>query len=143
MHLFPNLLGDCPPLFFNVFSSTMWPIRFLHRIYIGIYIEGCFCSLRLSVRSEGQSIRSIKHRHATGRLILNPPLSSTINALYAARVQERGSERLSCHAGHQEVSRWYTRGESENPLQVKKYTNKLSTLALKHWEDVTGSDDTT
>ena len=40
------------------------------------------------------------------------------------RVQVRGSKRLRCHAGRQEVTRCHTIGESENPLRTRDEARK-------------------
>ena len=54
-------------------------------------------------------------------------------------VQVHGSKWISCHAGHQEVSRCYTRVESEESTACRWWSTKVtwSTLALKPKSDFT------
>ena len=64
----------------------------------------------------------------------------TTNACgYVWRLQVHGSKELGYHAGHQEVSRCCTRGESEEySMQTRKHASE-STLALKPGTGVTSS----
>ena len=56
-------------------------------------------------------------------------------------VQVRGSKRLDCHAGHQEVSRCRTRGECEEFGAHRQQSMQVrgSTLFLKPRADITRS----